>query len=98
MIYVPEQFSLNEFVAMIGYRQFAPGFYGHVRRHPFHNPARGGMSWMLGGSSACEFTGWFVIDHIVYEGELITELELRFEKLCDGGSTPLHGHVHYVAP
>jgi hypothetical protein len=48
--------------------------------------------------SGCDFTGWFAIDHIVYSGTRIDELELRFERLCDGNSIPRHGQIHFVRP
>jgi hypothetical protein len=89
--------SFNDFEAMVGFTKFVPGYYGSVHRYPFHNPARGGMSWLLDSASVCEFTGWFTIDHVVYTGTVITELDLRAEQTCEGYTTPFHVQIHYVA-
>ncbi|HKP61725.1 MAG TPA: hypothetical protein VJV78_33575 [Polyangiales bacterium] len=89
--------SQSDFVTMVGLAKLQPGYYGDVLEYPFHNPARGGMRWML-GSSCGSRAGWFVVDHVTYGNDLVRELDLRFESGCIGQSPPLHGQVHYVAP
>jgi len=41
--------------------------------------------------------GWFTVDNVVYEGEILTELDLRFEQRCKGGGASLFGKIHWLA-
>lgn len=87
----------NDFEGMVGFAKLSPGYYPDARRYPFHNPARGGFNWLTDGSD-CDFEGWFAIDHVVYDGNVIDELDLRFERFCTNtsGNTPSHGQIHFV--
>jgi hypothetical protein len=93
--------SPSDFVAMVGVSQLEPGYYGNLLLYPNHNPAHGGLRWSLNTGTCSVGSGWFVIDHIRYTYDIVTELDLRFEQLCDQGATvtqPLHGQIHYVRP
>jgi len=87
----------GDFQAMSTLDRLQPGYYGDLRRHPFHNPARGGLSWVGQGRGCNTLKGWFVVDHVAYSGSTLTELDLRFEQHCEGGAPALHGAIHWRA-
>ncbi|HKU45195.1 MAG TPA: hypothetical protein VJR89_43850, partial [Polyangiales bacterium] len=74
------------------------GYYGDLRRYPFHNPVRGGLSWSGHGSGCNTLTGWFAVDDVGYQAGVLKTLDLRFEQHCEGRTAALRGAVHYVAP
>jgi hypothetical protein len=76
--------------------QIQPGYYPDAFRYPLNNPTRPGLSWFGDGRGCNESTGWFVVDHIRYEGTLLTAFEARFEQYCDGSTAPLRGHVRWT--
>jgi hypothetical protein len=76
--------------------QLQPGYYSDLKRYPFHNPAKGGLSWSGQGRGCNTLQGWFAIDRVIYTNGILTALDLRFEQRCDGGA-PLHGAVHWNA-
>jgi hypothetical protein len=73
------------------------GTYAGVGRYPFHQPATGGLSWSGEGRGCNTLTGSFTVDHVVYVGGLLTELDLRFEQHCEGGAPALRGELHWDA-
>lgn len=77
--------------------KLTPGFYNNLTRYPFHNSVKGGLSWSGEGRGCNTLTGWFVIDNIVFQGDKLTELDLRFEQNCDGGSAALRGKIHWTS-
>lgn len=76
--------------------QLQPGYYADLKRYPFNNPAKGGISW----DSICIVTGgWFVIDDISYVNGAISSIDLRFEQRCEGNGSPLpalRGKIHWA--
>ena len=72
------------------------GYYGNVQRYPFHNPAKGGLSWSGQGRGCNTLTGWFMVDKARYELGTLVELELRFEQRCDN-MAPLRGKMRWSA-
>jgi hypothetical protein len=87
----------GEFYAMRGLTQLKPGYYPDLQRWPFHNPAKGGLSVSGDGRGCNTLTGWFVVDRVVYSGNDVTELDLRFEQHCEGGAPALRGAVRWRA-
>ncbi|HEX9939103.1 MAG TPA: hypothetical protein VGB15_18315 [Longimicrobium sp.] len=87
----------SDFQAMNSVTQLKPGYYGNIRRFPFHNPTRGGMDWGGNGRGCNTLTGWFVVDHVAYSGPNITALDLRFEQHCEGGTPALRGAIRWRA-
>jgi hypothetical protein len=60
----------------------------------FFNDPEGGVSWSSDGRS-CSSSGWFAIDHIVYDGQVIREVDARFEDFCDGVGESLRGQFRW---
>ncbi|WP_179119124.1 DUF4214 domain-containing protein [Massilia sp. KIM] len=87
----------GEFVGMSSLAQLKTGFYGALQRYPFHNPARGGLSWSGEGRGCNQLLGWMVVDHVAYSGGTMTALDLRFEQRCEGGASALHGKIRWRA-
>ena len=74
-----------------------PGYYADLRRYPFHNPARGGLSWSGEGRGCNTLIGWFAVDSVTYLDGVLTAIDLRFEQHCGGGTPALHGVVRWAA-
>jgi hypothetical protein len=92
------EYWIGDFQPMMRMSRLEPGYYGNVRRWPFHNPARGGFSWFGNGAECAELTGWFAVDAVSYKDEAVQALELRFEQHCEGATAALRGQVHIVRP
>ncbi|HLP97099.1 MAG TPA: hypothetical protein VK149_01505 [Sideroxyarcus sp.] len=75
--------------------QLQPGYYADLRRYPFHNPVKGGLSWGGGGRGCNQLYGWFVIDSVTYANGVLTDIDLRFEQHCEGAIPALHGAIHW---
>lgn len=73
-----------------------PGYYPNAFRFPFNNPTRPGLDWIGEGPGCDNNTGWFVVDAIAFEGNLLTALDARFEQRCDGTASTLRGQVHWT--
>ena len=86
-----------DFQGMDSISQLQPGYYGGLRRYPFNNPATGGLDWGGDGRGCNTLTGWFVIDSVTYSAGTLASVDLRFEQHCEGGTSALHGQVHWVA-
>jgi hypothetical protein len=86
----------GDFQAMSNLGRLEPGYYGNLRRYPFHNPIRGGLSWSGEGRGCNTLTGWFVVDAVTYSGSTLTSIDLRFEQRCEGGGAALHGQIHWA--
>lgn len=84
------------FRTMIPLSQVQPGYYSDLRRLPFHNPAKGGLSWSGEGRGCNTLLGWFAIDRITFLSGTLTALELRFEQRCEGNIDALHGEIHWA--
>ncbi|HEX8453978.1 MAG TPA: hypothetical protein VF647_17970 [Longimicrobium sp.] len=88
----------GDFKAMNNLGELKPGYYGDLRRYPFHNPLKGGLSWSGQGSGCNTLAGWFVVDRVVYTAGKVSEIELRFEQHCEGGEPALRGQIRWTAP
>jgi hypothetical protein len=85
----------GEFKAMNGLQRLQQGYYGIVQRYPFHNPARGGLSWSMDSRGCNELSGWFMVDSVTYQGNQLDSVDLRFSQHCDGSVTPLRGRIRW---
>jgi hypothetical protein len=92
------QWWSGEFQAMIGVPQLRAGYYGDLRRFPFHNPAKGGLDWSGEGRGCNELVGWFAVDYVAYADGFLTALELRFEQRCEGADPSLRGAIRWSQP
>jgi hypothetical protein len=86
----------GDFQAMSTLTRLEPGYYANLRRFPFQNPIRGGLSWSGEGRGCNTLTGWFVVDAVTYSGSTLTSIDLRFEQHCEGGGPALHGQIHWA--
>jgi hypothetical protein len=94
-----ESIWTGAFVGMNWLARLAPGYYGNLRLPEHSNPTIGGMDWSGHGRACSEVSGWFVVDKVTYGADdTLTELDLRFEQLCNGSAAPLNGQVHWRAP
>lgn len=91
-----ESWSGN-FQGMNSIMRLEVGYYGDLRRYPFYNPAKGGLSWTGEGRACNTLTGWFVVDSVTYDGNDLMAIDLRFEQHCEGGSAALKGEIHWDA-
>lgn len=82
--------------SMVGTSPPKVGYYGGLRKYPWHNPARGGMDVGGNGRGCLTISGWYAIDKLAFAGGKPTELDLRFEQRCDGNAPALHGAVHWT--
>lgn len=89
---------IGDFQAMSSITTLQPGYYGHLMRYPFGNPAKGGLSWYGQGRGCNTLTGWFVVDGVNYVNGSLTAIDLRFEQHCEGAAPALHGKIHWDAP
>lgn len=71
------------------------GYYGDLKQHRAHNPAKGGLIWFGDGRACIALTGWFVVDDVTYNGFTLTAIDLRFEQHCEGADAALHGAIHW---
>lgn len=79
------------------YSELQPGSYGNLTRYPFHDPSIGGLDWHGEGRGCNTLTGWLVIDKVTYTGNVLNDIELRFEQHCEGGVSALHGELKWYA-
>ncbi len=84
-----------DFVGMNSIAELKPGYYGGLQRYPFHNTAKGGLSWSGAGRGCNTLTGWFAVDSVSYINGQLAALDLRFEQHCEGGSSALRGKIHW---
>jgi hypothetical protein len=77
--------------------RLARGQYLGLQRYPFHDAARGGLSWAGEGRGCNQLGGWFVVDDVSYDGDTLSSIELRFEQRCENGSTALRGKLRWAA-
>ncbi|MBR7799240.1 DUF4214 domain-containing protein [Undibacterium fentianense] len=83
------------FQAMNSLELLKPGYYGGLQRYPFHNAAKGGLSFSGNGRGCNTLTGWFAIDKITWSAGSVAALEMRFEQHCEGGTSALKGQIHW---
>jgi len=85
----------GDFQAMSTLSELEVGYYGDLGRYPMHNPAKGGLNWLGEASSCNTLTGWFVVDEVTYNGSTLAAIDLRFELVCEGSASALHGKIHW---
>ena len=85
----------GDFKAMDGVPRLQRGYYGIVQRYPFHNPARGGMSWSMDSRGCNRLNGWFMVDSVTYQDGQLESVDLRFSQHCDASVTPLRGRIRW---
>jgi hypothetical protein len=84
-----------DFIGMSSLTQLQAGYYGDLQESPLNNPAKGGISWIMNGIRCNSVTGWFAIDSVTYAGNVLNEIDLRFEMYCDSSTVPLRGRVRW---
>lgn len=74
-----------------------PGYYGDLRRYPFHNPVQGGLDFSGDGRGCNELYGWFEVDEVAYDDQgTLQRLALRFEQHCEHpDAPPLRGEIRF---
>lgn len=77
-----DTFTNLNLVAMSSVDKFEKGFYGPYKFFDNSNPALGFHKFSMERGTSHD-GGWYVIDHIVYEGDLISEIIVRFEYVAD---------------
>jgi hypothetical protein len=87
----------SDFQTMNTLTQLQPGSYVGLQRYPFHDPALGGLDWSGEGRGCNTLKGGFIVDSVTYVSATLTAIDLRFEQHCEGGSTALHGAVHWTS-
>lgn len=87
----------GEFQGMNSLMRLEVGYYGDLQRYPFHNPVKGGLSWYGEGRGCNTLTGWFVVDSVTYDGDVLRAFDLRFEQHCEDGGPALRGAIHWDA-
>jgi hypothetical protein len=75
-----------------------PGLYGNLRAEqrslgPF------GALIVSSGSRSCGAlsTGWVAVDSVLYEGDRLAGIEMRFEQHCDGTQGAVRGKLRWLA-
>jgi hypothetical protein len=71
------------------------GYYGDLKRWPFHNPVKGGLNWIEFFRGCAAQSGWFVVDSVAYEDAVLTAIDLRFEQHCNDDPAALYGEIHW---
>ncbi|MFH7043204.1 hypothetical protein ABT392_12925 [Paucibacter sp. JuS9] len=84
------------FAGDVSRRLLQPGLYAGLLGAPFHNPARGGISW-TGQGRGCSATGWFVVDDIAHTYGELRRIDLRFEQICAGSDKRLRGRIRWAS-
>lgn len=74
------------------------GFNNNQRVQPgyYEVPRDAYLSWM-GDGRGCGLSGWFNIDNVIYEGDKVKALDLRFELRCQPHALAMQGKIHWVA-
>lgn len=83
------------FEGMYTVSRLEPGYYGDTERFPHQNPLKPGLSWTGLGRGCGTITGWFVVDNVIYDGDALVEIDLRFEQHCQGDVPALRGKIHW---
>lgn len=87
----------GNFQTMNTISQLQLGFYPGLMRYPFNNPVLGGLTWYGDGRGCNTEKGWFAVDNVTYDTNgVLTAIDLRFEQSCEGGTTALHGAIHWA--
>jgi hypothetical protein len=90
-------FASGEFLAMDSLARIEVGWYDGLRRPGAHNPTRGGLLVQVDGRVCLDVDGWVAVDRVVYDGNQLREIDLRFAQACAGAAAPLYGQLKWVA-
>lgn len=86
----------GDFLTMNTLSQLQVGYYGNLKCSPYYsNPTVGGLNWSVNGRDCNAITGWFVVDDVTYTEGVLTAIDLRFEQVCGGATSALHGQIHW---
>lgn len=73
------------------------GSYTNLQRFRIQAREAGGLHW-AGRDVFCDaLTGSFTIDRVVYDGDILKAIDLRFEEHCEGEPAPIRGSIHWRA-
>jgi len=86
------EFWGSYFVPMYPLTQLQVGYYGNLTEK---NPATGLLAWYGDGRFCTPASAWMVVDSITYTLGSVSEIELRFEQMCKGSTTPLRGKLRW---
>lgn len=86
-----ERFAGNFFG--IGEVKLRHGYYPGVQRKPYAVSGIGGMEWGFNKRGCGRVIGWMAVDDVVYFGDYMVHLVMRFEQRCDLSSATLRGKV-----
>lgn len=84
--------------AIRGFRQWRPGFYANTGSFPLSTMVRASMNWRSTAVSCSSPTGWIAIDHVLYEGDQLGHIDLRFEQSCPNAGAPIRGKFRWTSP
>lgn len=84
-----------EFKTMSSVDALEPGYYADVRRYPFHNPAKGGLTASGRGRGCNTLTGWYAIDQVEFASGVLASVTLRFEQHCEGEGPAMRGYIRW---
>ncbi len=73
------------------------GYHPGVQRYPYQFESVGVMEWQRRGRGCGMVNGWFVVDDVVYVGQLILYIELRFEQRCGLSAAASRGKLRWSA-
>ncbi len=73
------------------------GYHPGVQRYPYQADGVGAMEWNRKGRGCGLVNGWFVVDDVVYVGDLILYIELRFEQRCGLSAAATRGKLRWSA-
>ncbi len=73
------------------------GYHPGVQRYPYQLDGVGVMEWQRNGRGCGTVNGWFVVDDVVYVGQLILYIELRFEQRCGLSAAVSRGKLRWSA-
>jgi hypothetical protein len=73
------------------------GYYPGVQRYPYGDLSIGLMELTHQGRGCGRVNGWFAIDDIVYVGQFIAYIEMRFEQWCDLSNSKLRAKIRLSA-
>lgn len=75
--------------------KFQSGYYGDLQGYSSHNPTKGALEWSGEGRGCNTVTGWFAVDSVTYDSNVLTAIDLRFAQHCEGGAPALYGKIHW---
>lgn len=82
----------GHFSPMVPLAQLQVGYYGNLTTS---NIARGHFDWGGDGRGCGIVTGWFVVDEVTFEADVVKSLDVRFEQHCGEATPALHGKIHW---